>query len=420
MSRAIVLPGEEREGPDLAHRITDVGREGFNELRGIRVFEFVCGFLLFSGFFIQTSFQPSAAIVALLVFISLGRKPKFDLGGYQLLLPLFAVAGFYLAVISYTATPTEYAADWKFRLVRMAVTLAALFIFASGRIHLKSTIYGFAAALMVNIPLFFAGLVPDTYGGYLTGWAVDKNYAGLVYCLIGLLMLAYAQRPWVRFIVFAAFAGALWLTGSRTSLAAYAAAIIWVVLASRIGIVGRWFLGIAIYFGVMITAEDYSQIGQFSDREGSDLLRARIDEASQLKVDDAGFFGMGLGEAVVPMEGRAWFFHNSYWTALVEGGWPWLAILLVVMLVVSLRPFSSVFSREQLIGQALGIAILICAWRLGEVFVTLPWMLALAYALRSWIDPIETDAMDGGRGSAFDSRTDRVIQGSERVDYSDE
>ena len=273
---------------------------------------------------------------------------------------------------------------------------------------------------MVNIPLFFAGLVPDTYGGYLTGWAVDKNYAGLVYCLIGLLMLAYAQRPWVRFIVFAAFAGALWLTGSRTSLAAYAAAIIWVVLASRIGIVGRWFLGIAIYFGVMITAEDYSQIGQFSDREGSDLLRARIDEASQLKVDDAGFFGMGLGEAVVPMEGRAWFFHNSYWTALVEGGWPWLAILLVVMLVVSLRPFSSVFSREQLIGQALGIAILICAWRLGEVFVTLPWMLALAYALRSWIDPIETDAMDGGRGSAFDSRTDRVIQGSERVDYSDE
>lgn len=422
MSRSVVLPGEEKDGPDLAARGVAVGRAGLEELRGIKILEFIAGFILFSGFIIQTSFQPAAAVLAVLVIISLGRRPKFDLAEFQILIALLVAAGAYLAFVSYTATPTEGAADWRFRLIRMAVTLMALFVFASGRLHLKSTVYGFATALVVNIPLFYAGLVSRTYGEYLTGWAVDKNYAGLVYCVIGLIMLAYAKRWWTQLIVLLTFGGALWLTGSRTSLAAFAAAILWVLIAGKLGVVGRWGFAIVIYFAILLTAEDYSRIGRFSDREGSDLLRSRIDAESKIKTDDAGFFGSGLGEAYVQMDGRPWFFHNAYWTALVEGGWPWLIVLLIFMAYVSLRAFSKVLSREQLIGQALGIALLICAWRLGEVFVTLPWMLALAYSMRSRIEPIREQMFDGGRGAAFDEvqGEHRVREGSERANYSDE
>ena len=136
--------------------------------------------------------------------------------------------------------------------------------------------------------------------------------------------------------------------------------------------------------GVSQVAEDYSQIGVFSDREGSDLLRSRIDAASEVKVHDAGFFGSGLGEAYVVFDddpGKVWLFHNSYWTALVEGGWPWLLIVVGATVLFALRPFTRELSRQEIVAQAATVTTLICAWRLGEVLFTLQWALVIAIAL---------------------------------------
>ena len=27
---------------------------------------------------------------------------------------------------------------------------------------------------------------------------------------------------------------------------------------------------------------------------------------------------------------KTWFFHNSYWSALVEGGWPWMILVVAI------------------------------------------------------------------------------------------
>lgn len=386
-SVATVEPMEAR--PGVTGRLTAWGKETLQEVGDIRFFEFVCGFLLISGIPIGLGFKVESLIFAGMILISISRTPRFDLGKYQLFIPIFAVAAFYLAIISVNTVDTEYAADWRGRLLRMTVMTMVVFVFASDRLQLKSTVYGIVAALFVNVPLFFAGLVPDSYGGYLTGWTGDKNYAGLVYCLFGIMVLAYVKSGFTRFGIFVFFAGSLWMTGSRTSLAAFASAVVWLLVAPRINMVWRWVLAALIYTAVIITAEDYSQIGVFSDREGSDLLRARIDAASKIKVDGAGFFGSGLGEAVVELDGRAWFFHNSYWTALVEGGWPWLLFILAMLTIVALKPFAHTLNRDQIMAQALGIALLICAWRLGEVFMTMPWALVMAYSLQSWIYPQE-------------------------------
>jgi hypothetical protein len=176
----------------------------------------------------------------------------------------------------------------------------------------------------------------------------------------------------------------VWETGSRTSIAALAAGVGWIALAPKLSVVGRWILGLVIVLGVDQIAEDYSQIGVFSDREGSDLLRSRIDAASEIKVQDAGFFGSGLGEAYVAFDdepGRVWFFHNSYWSALVEGGWPWLVLVLAVTVVFALRPFARELNMQETIAQAAAITTLICAWRLGEVLFTLQWALVIGFAL---------------------------------------
>ncbi|PAK58310.1 hypothetical protein B9K02_12520, partial [Lentilactobacillus kefiri] len=84
-----------------------------------------------------------------------------------------------------------------------------------------------------------------------------------------------------------------------------------------------------IYLVLGILTEDYSQSSRFGDRAGSDWFRAQIDAASQVKVENTGIFGRGLGEAYVYLhhDNKVWLFHNSYWSALVEGGWPWMLLV---------------------------------------------------------------------------------------------
>lgn len=351
----------------------------------LRIPEFVLFFgLIFENSMFGLPLPFNQVVMVVIILLALTRRPQVGLGRLQMLVPLLVIGMFYVGMISMFADPSEFAFDWKRRLIRLTLTAVLLMVLASGRIDFRSGLAGLGAGMLFNAFAFYSGFAPDYYGGYLSGFFEDKNVAGMAYAVFGVLMLAVVERRWARVLLVLLIGVLVWETGSRTSIAALAAGVGWIVLAPKLSVLGRWLLGIAIVIGVAQVAEDYSQIGVFSDREGSDLLRGRIDAASEVKAHDAGFFGSGLGEAYVVFDddpGKAWLFHNSYWTALVEGGWPWLLIVLVVTVVFALRPFTRELSRQEIVAQAATVTTLICAWRLGEVLFTLQWALVIAIAL---------------------------------------
>lgn len=328
----------------------------------------------------------------LMVFVIVGyaltRKPVFELGKWS---RLFAVLGLllaYVAVVSAFADPSEYASDWTRRLLRLIAMTALIYVIAVGQIHLRSAILGYSTALLINAVLFFAGLAPDTYGGYLTGYLNDKNYAGLVHALFALLIMTAFVKRWQQIIVLIISCFLLWETGSRTSLAALLFAYLWIWLAPRLIPVAKVALLGVLWWAIGFITEDFADASVFGDRTGTDALRARIDEMSWAKVQQTGFFGQGLGEAYVyDMAGeRTWFFHNSYWAAFVEGGWIWV-IGIVAVTLFAVRPLSKNNGQGiyHFVGQGLGVALLICSLRLGEVLYTLPWAICMGYVMRTWV-----------------------------------
>lgn len=329
----------------------------------------------------------------LMVFVIVGyaltRKPVFELGNWSRLFVILGLLLAYVAVVSAFADPSEYASDWTRRLLRLVAMTALIYVIAVGQIHLRSAILGYSAALLVNAVLFFAGLAPDTYGGYLTGYLGDKNYAGLVHALFALLVMTTLVKRWQQIIVLIVSSFLLWETGSRTSLAALLFAYLWILLAPRLVPLAKVALLGVFWWGIGFITEDFADASVFGDRTGTDILRARIDEMSWAKVQQTGFFGQGLGEAYVYdfVLDRTWYFHNSYWSAFVEGGWIWAVGIVGITLLGAVRPLSrnNNWSNYQLIGQGIGIALLICSLRLGEVFYTLPWAICLGYVVRSWV-----------------------------------
>ncbi|UEJ81132.1 ABC transporter permease [Brachybacterium halotolerans subsp. kimchii] len=370
-------------------------RDAAHSAGSVRILDFVLFALLISsgGLPIQSIGPIPLAnlVLALICLRALLDRPRFDLGRWQSLVPVLILGLLYVGGISMFAVHSEGAADWESRLLRLAAVTVLIFVCASGRIDLRSAVLGMFGALVVNVPLFYAGLVQDNYGGYLTGLIGDKNQAGLAYCVVGLLMLWAVRSRGGRVLIVLFSTAALWLTGSRTSIAAYGVGIVWFLLAPYLPIVGKWILGAVSAWFVSLVSEDYSQVGVFSDREGSDLLRARIDAASEVKLHDTGFFGGGLGEAYVTIEDRSWFFHNSYWSALVEGGWPWAVLVVGVTALLLVRPFTGKVPAPQYVAQAAGVALLVCATRLGEVFYTSVWAVAMAVALQLLATPRDPD-----------------------------
>lgn len=86
-------------------------------------------------------------------------------------------------------------------------------------------------------------------------------------------------------------------------------------------------------------------------------------------------------------DGATHLFHNSYWAVLVEGGWLYLAAVLVVTVWFGMRPLRpgpppTLFARG---GEAANLAVLVCALRLGEVFGATTAMIALAAGLIGYI-----------------------------------
>ncbi|MBF4457388.1 O-antigen ligase family protein [Pseudoclavibacter sp. VKM Ac-2867] len=315
----------------------------------------------------------------LLVAVAAFRRPTRQLSGTTWFAAISILLVTFLAIVAIATGPTQ--ADIT-RLGRILIMLFLAGFIASGRIDIVSGLKGFSVGLLANIPLFYAGLAPDTYGGLLTGFLNDKNVAGFTYAILTVLLFLIYRRLWTRIVLTGLGLGAVVLTDSRTSMAALAAALIWLVCARFLGPFFRIILAGVLLGGFFYAEDNLSQVGAYAARSGSDELRERIDAASLEKTLAAPWYGHGLGEATTELAGDVWFYHNSYWGLITEGGY---AFLLAILALLAFAGFQFLGKGRQTpearIVEAATIVILLCSFRLGEVFITLPTFIAIGIGL---------------------------------------
>ncbi|MHA6523081.1 zinc ABC transporter permease [Tessaracoccus sp. G1721] len=263
---------------------------------------------------------------------------------------------------------------WLQRSVRLSLLFFFAAVVAQGRINWKSVVAGGTLSLvLVNAPAFYLGLTPNNYPPFLTGWLGDKNVSGLYYAVMSLFGLSLYQERWPRAVHFSAMFGLLWLTGSRTGLAGAVIGLAWYLVRNRFGLVARVaLLGVSIWV-LQWFEERYSRIGAFADREGTDLLRASIHAAEQVKLAGTAWYGRGFNTAVVDLASfHRMFFHDSYAALQVEGGLPMLVVVLGLFVGVGLGLGSRrrIVSPELRSVEAAIVTLMVCAWQLGEVFLT--------------------------------------------------
>lgn len=203
--------------------------------------------------------------------------------------------------------------------------------------------------------------------------------AALAYGIGGLLLLAAVNNRWKQLVVVAIFAGLVFLTGSRTTISGFAAGLLWFFIIAkwpwlvRIGAAGF------LVWVLQYAEENLARVGIFANREGTDWFRAQIAEGVSAKIALSPPQGMGLGEAYVTLPQGNFFFHSSYDTLLVEGGAVALVVVVGLTLALGVHPLRQGRANLQLRAVEAGaIAILVCSWQLGEVFMTLPWVLVVA------------------------------------------
>lgn len=393
-----VTPGRRRRTPQASDLTQfDVKTGDTNALH------FLLGVLMITdGQYVPGIWLPYAMVIVIgFVFVATWQAPVRRLGRWQWTAWAFILLLTYVSVVSIQATPDIAAFsvnvvggfDWARRALRIAVVVVFAYFIGTERLEHSAVLRGLGVGLVINALSHYLYISPHYYGSYLTGWLSDKNKAGLYYAVGGVLAQAYIRRNIPRVIAGVLTLGATWATGSRTSMIAFAMGMVWVWLISRqVGPI-RWISAAAMVWFIQFWEDNFSRIGEFADRAGSDWFRARIDAASQLKLEGTPFQGLGLGEAYVTMDGGRWLFHNAYWTLLVEGGWIYCVGIVGLLAIVGLRPFSSgTRAYPEQVAQGATVALLICGWKLGEVFLTLPWALVFGLALNVLLPKPRPDA----------------------------
>lgn len=362
----------------------------------LSMLDFWAGFgLIFIG--ITTAFfamPVGTVVVMVLVLYNLTKPTKIEntYNGLFFTILLLAIGWALFETLTFNSFPVEYAIR---RAVRMAVVVLLALQIAQKKIDIRSLLFGVAFGLLVNVIGFYAGIAPDNYGGTLTGWLNDKNQSGLYYALFGFLFVAMVRKTSHRIAAIAVTAGMLWLTGSRTSLAAYAFAILWLYFSYRLNLFGKAVLAYLFYLGVNYLEDNFARAGAFADRLGSDLLRQRIDEEMYRMIDVVPWYGGGLGTAQVPLQDRYFYFHNSYMTLVQEAGWAYMVVVVGLMVAATFF-WKQARTQRIVIAEAAMVIILIASQRLGEVILTVPWAIVVGLALL-YLNPDEKlDASDSG------------------------
>ncbi len=363
----------ERAGNEAKHLVDSTGK--------IVLIDFLLGCVMVV-FTYQVKGLPLAALAGFaLVLIGITRKPQQSVPPMGIFIALMVLGLTWATFSSALLSQVEFF-DIVRRIARITSVFLVVVFIADKRLDLRSIVLGLAAGSLVNVVAYYAGVAPDNYPGYLTGWFNDKNVAGLYYAMIAFLLFAVLKKRSHRIIALAIFSIILWETGSRTSMAALGFAVLWVLFAYRLNFFFKTFLAVGMVWTVNFLEENFAQVGVFSARAGSDALRGRIDAASQVKIDSAPWHGLGLSTAKVQLgEHGIFFFHNSFWTLLVEAGWIYLLLIMTATICAAFLFKQTGKKKRVLFGEGATILIFICSWRLGEVLLTMPWGLAMGLAL---------------------------------------
>lgn len=369
---------EERKTP-IERRLERVGVAVASWWGPIVIIDFLIGgSLTFVGYPVTGSLPGGVLTAVVIVFVGLWRPSLVRVQWGGILLTIM------MALLVFLAFESRYnGMKWVQRDTKFLLILMAAGIIASGRINIRSLLIGGMVGALVNVPMFYAGLTDNMYPPYLTGFYLDKNVSGLYYALWGCLGLIVLPKKWRKWWVVLTF-GLLFLTGSRTSLAAYLMGLGWMYMRPRTGIVFRFAVAGVGYWLLNYFINNLSKSKAFGDRTGDDWFRQQIESAMTAKTHITPWYGLGLNQGYVMLGGdRRAFFHNSYQQAFVEGGWPFLLTVIIAFVVIGLGVFDRRVKIPPVLLRLEGavIVLLVCSWKLGEVFMTLGAFLLLGLCM---------------------------------------
>ncbi|MGK2310406.1 zinc ABC transporter permease [Cutibacterium sp. V970] len=317
-----------------------------------------------------------AATIAVAAFV----RPTVAVRGLGHYLLFWAVILVWVAAVS-----IHQGGPWTQRCLRWLLLVLFSVCIAQGRVLWRSLVAGYAFGLIfINIPANYTSLRSSGYEGYLVGFLADKNVAGMVYSIIGILALIVVRSTRMRVGVMIAFGIALFYTGSRTSMMAFVAGCVWVFIRNRLDLFFRIVVAIGGWLAIRYVEENFAQAGIFSDRRGTDWFRNIIDVATTEKIAASPWYGNGLGTAwVMVTDDRQMWFHDSYAALRVEGGIPLLVAVVgfFVFVVWGLADQRNKVFDEWCGVEGAAIVILVCAWKLGEVFFAAPAFIVIGITL---------------------------------------
>ncbi|WHS50017.1 hypothetical protein QM007_08855 [Rothia sp. SD9660Na] len=350
------------------------------------VLEFILGSLMVTaGVAVPVIVFPlNVAIAVLLIVIRLTKASAYEVPKLGVFIAAFMLALSFVVLSSITVGVST-SEDAMRRASRILIVLMLAILIADKRIHFKSLILGLSCGMLVNAAAFYAGIAPDNYGGNLTGWLHDKNVAGMYHGIIPLILFGIFTKNWQRVIISLFALPLLFETGSRTSMGAFIIGVLWILFAQKANLVVKVVLGFFCGWLFEWMQANFADSEVFGDRTGTDWYRDLIDTIAWEKTSSAPWNGLGFGQATVILpNGEDMYFHNSYWTLFVEGGWPWtIAILGITFLAVFVwkQKGEQQTSERNLTAEAATVFLAVCSWRLGEVMLTIPWAFAVGYAL---------------------------------------
>ncbi len=343
-------------------------------------FEFLSGVALLWGRQSLAVMPLEVPILLILVFLGFAsRKPHEN----RLLWMLSSV---FLALLAWTVVVSQVNSQpWAQRAFRMLLLFLFAATIAQGRVRWKPLVGGLSFALViVNVSAFYFHVAPNRYPPYLSGYLGDKNVAGLYYAVFGILGMALYSSRRAKFGHFLCFALLTALTGSRTSMSAMAVGMAWWGLRNRVDC-GLRLLFAAVGIAALRIAESrFARVSVFVDRSGTDWFRSMVDQATAEKLATSPWYGSGFNTAWVNVYGtRSIWFHNSYAALRVEGGVPLLLGMLTIIVVMCLGMLSArrAVPARLLCAESALVVVLVCAWKLGEVFFTVPCFMLIGIAM---------------------------------------
>lgn len=374
----------------LERRLLAVGHSVRTFAGPIVLLDCLLGFLfMWAGYPITATLPGGVAAAVAVIAVGVFRPSTLKVKWGSLLFLLGMALLVFLVVVSMLNGQ-----PWTQRIGKFALLLLLCSVLATGRINVRSLVIGGCLGAVVNVPLFYAGLTPNNYPPYLTGFYGDKNVAGLYYVVWGILGLLALRGRFTSLAWIVVSFGLLFATGSRTSIAAYLGALAWLAFRNRVGVSYRLIYAALGLVTLTWAVNNLAESKVFGDRTGSDWYREQVELAMQSKADITPWYGLGLNEGQVVIGTRPQWFHDSYVQAFVEGGYPnlWIVTGAFLLLGVGLLDRRLHISRELLVAEGATIAMMVCAWKLGETLMTpaafLILGIAVAYRLGT---PIERD-----------------------------